>query len=103
MRAGGQSQPGVAFEDRVRGALELAKAEHRSGLICYLPVGYPDLEVSEACLRAAAEAGADLLEVGFPFSDPVMDGPIIQAANQTALDQGITVDDEFALCERLTS
>ncbi|MDQ4131174.1 MAG: tryptophan synthase subunit alpha, partial [Actinomycetota bacterium] len=93
----------MTIEDRVRDALERAKAEERAGLICYLPAGYPDLEMSEACLRAAAAAGADLLEVGFPFSDPVMDGPIIQAANQTALDQGITVDDDLALCERLTA
>ncbi|MFN2555286.1 MAG: tryptophan synthase subunit alpha [Nitriliruptorales bacterium] len=101
--AGGRSQTRVAFDDRVRGALERAKAAERAGLICYLPAGYPNLEISEACLRAAAESGADLLEVGFPFSDPVMDGPIIQAANQTALDQGMTVDDELALCARLTA
>ncbi len=89
--------------DLVRRAIERANAEQRAGLVCYLPAGYPDLEVSEACLRAAAEAGADLLEVGFPFSDPVIDGPTIQAANQAALQQGTTVDDDFALCSRLTA
>lgn len=89
--------------DLVRDALERANSEERAGLLCYLPAGYPDLQISEACLRAAAEAGADLLEVGFPFSDPVMDGPIIQAATQAALEQGITVDDDLALCARLTA
>ncbi|MDQ3932680.1 MAG: tryptophan synthase subunit alpha [Actinomycetota bacterium] len=86
----------------MRGAIERANGDERAGLVCYLPAGYPDLEVSESCLRAAAEAGADLLEVGFPFSDPVMDGPTIQAANQVALDRGLTVDDDLALCARLT-
>jgi tryptophan synthase alpha chain len=61
------------------------------------------METSQACLRAAADAGADLLEVGFPFSDPMMDGPIIQAASQQALDHGYTVGDDLAMCTRLTS
>lgn len=93
---------GGAVRDVVRGAIERANAEGRAGLVCYLPAGYPDLDRSESCLRAAAEAGADLLEVGFPFSDPVMDGPTIQAANQAALDRGLTVADDLALCARLT-
>lgn len=89
--------------DRVRSAIEAVNAAGRAALICYLPAGYPDLDTSERCLRTAAEAGSDLLEVGFPFSDPIMDGPTIQAATQAALDLGVTVDDDFALCRRLTA
>ena len=83
-------------------AFAAAAAEDRSALICSLPAGYPDLATAEACLVAAADAGADVLEVGFPFSDPVMDGPVIQAASQEALARGLRVDDDLALCRRLT-
>ena len=86
-------------EQAIRGAL----AAGRKALVIYLPAGFPDLDRSLACLAAAAEAGADLLEVGFPYSDPLMDGPTIQAANQVALDAGFTPADDFALCARLTA
>lgn len=93
----------VPGRDRVAAAFARARAEDRAALVIYLPAGFPDLDTSEACLLAAAEAGADVLEVGFPFSDPMMDGPTIQAASQQALDQGITVADELAMCARLTA
>lgn len=88
---------------RLREAIGSANDEGRAALLIYLPVGYPDLATSEACLVAAAEAGADVLEIGFPFSDPMMDGPTIQAATQAALDQGVSVADDLALCERVTT
>ncbi|MDX1511133.1 MAG: tryptophan synthase subunit alpha [Nitriliruptorales bacterium] len=88
--------------DRVTAAFRSADAEGRAALVIYLPAGFPDLATSLACLVAAAEAGADVIEVGFPFSDPMMDGPTIQAANQLALDQGFTVDDDFEVCRQLT-
>ncbi|MPZ87684.1 MAG: tryptophan synthase subunit alpha [Nitriliruptorales bacterium] len=75
----------------------------RAALVIYLPAGFPDLDTSRACLEAAADAGADLLEVGFPYSDPLMDGPTIQSANQVALDHGYTPADDFAMCGRLTA
>jgi tryptophan synthase alpha chain len=89
--------------ERIRAAFDRARDEARAALVIYLPAGFPDMETSQACLRAAADAGADLLEVGFPFSDPMMDGPIIQAASQQALDHGYTVGDDLAMCTRLTS
>lgn len=88
----------------------MAVAEHiraintrgRAALIIYLPAGYPDMDTSQECLEAAVEGGADALEVGLPYSDPLMDGPAIQAANQVALDAGYTPRDDFAMCRRLT-
>lgn len=86
----------------VANAIRRANDEGRAALVIYLPAGFPDMETSRACLEAAAEAGADLLEVGFPYSDPLMDGPTIQAASQVALDHGYTPVDDFAMCSDLT-
>lgn len=88
---------------RVAAAVQRANAEGRAALVVYLPAGYPDMDTSLACMVAAVEGGADLLEVGFPYSDPLMDGPTIQAASQVALDHGYTPLDDFALCARLTA
>ena len=88
---------------RVGAAIAAANNDGRAALVAYLPAGYPDMDTSLACLLAAAEAGADVLEVGFPYSDPLMDGPTIQAANQVALDRGYTPADDFAMCTQLTA
>ena len=88
---------------RVEAAIRAANDDGRAALVIYLPAGFPDLATSLASLEAAAEAGADLLEVGFPYSDPLMDGPTIQAANQVALDAGCTPDDDFGICAALTA
>jgi len=74
---------------RIDAVFARAASEDRAALIVYLTAGYPDAATSRACLRAAADAGADIIEVGLPFSDPIMDGPTIQAANQAVLDAGI--------------
>ncbi len=76
---------------RIRAAFAGAREEGRAALVVYLTAGYPDLVTSRACFEAAAEAGADVLEVGIPFSDPMMDGPTIQLANQHVLNAGTTV------------
>jgi tryptophan synthase alpha chain len=88
---------------RVADAIRAANDDGRAALIIYLPAGFPDMDTSRSCLEAAAEGGADLLEVGFPYSDPLMDGPIIQAASQVALDHGYTPVDDFAMCAKLTA
>lgn len=88
---------------RVSEAIAKANADGRAALIVYLPAGFPDMDASRACLEAAAEAGADLLEVGFPYSDPLMDGPVIQQANQTAIDAGYTPADDLAMCRQLNA
>lgn len=89
----GAAQIGAAFAR--------ARDENRAALIVYFTASYPDPASSQACFVAAAEAGADILEVGIPFSDPMMDGPVIQAANQQVLDAGTTVTDHLRLVDAL--
>jgi tryptophan synthase alpha chain len=60
---------------RVEEAFATARRQGRAALVVYLTAGYPDVETSKACFEAAVDAGADVLEVGLPFSDPMMDGP----------------------------
>jgi tryptophan synthase alpha chain len=73
------------------------KARGEKGLVVYLTGGDPTPEASLGYLRAAADGGADFLEVGVPFSDPTADGPTIQAASKRALDAGMTVKKTLAL------
>jgi len=91
-----------AGADRIAAAFARAHAEDRAALVVYLTAAYPDVATSRACYEAAVEAGADILEIGLPFSDPMMDGPIIQAANQHVLDAGVGVADQLALVASLT-
>ena len=74
-------------------ALAKAKADGRAALIGYLPVGYPSVDVSIAGIRAMVAAGVDIVEVGVPYSDPVMEGPVIQAAHDSAVRAGVGLDD----------
>jgi len=67
------------------------REQRRTALMPYLPLGYPTLDVSRQLIRAAADAGADLIELGVPFSDPLADGPVIQHATQVALRNGMTL------------
>src|SRR5205823_8724484 len=65
----------------------------RAALIGYLPVGYPSVAVSIDAMRAMVAGGADVVEVGVPYSDPVMDGPTIQAAAEPAVRAGVGIKD----------
>ena len=79
----------------------IAKAfENGKAFIAFITCGDPDLETTAAAVRAAVENGADLIELGIPFSDPTAEGPIIQGANLRALNGGITTDDIFAFVKR---
>ena len=71
------------------------------GLIAYITAGDPSLEASETIVRAAAEAGADVIELGVPFSDPVADGPTIQRASERALRSGTTLAGVLELVRRV--
>jgi len=84
-----------------RRLLEL-RAEGRAGLVAYLPVGFPTVERSIEAALAVVESGVDVLELGVPYTDPVMDGPVIQAAAQAALDGGVRVADVFRVVAAVT-
>ncbi|WP_084072964.1 tryptophan synthase subunit alpha [Demequina sp. NBRC 110052] len=75
--------------------LDQIKAEGRAALIGYLPVGYPTVEGSVRAMQTMIEAGVDIVEVGLPYSDPVLDGPTIQHAAERALAGGSRVSDVF--------
>jgi tryptophan synthase alpha chain len=79
----------------VREVFDRCAVEGRPALIAYLPVGYPTVEGSIAAMKAVVESGADIVEVGIPYSDPVMDGPLIQEAAGAALARGMRVTDVF--------
>lgn len=77
--------------DAVAAMFARADAEHRAAFLPYYPIGYPTYDASLDAITAMAEIGADGFEIGIPFSDPLADGPTIQAATQKALENGITV------------
>lgn len=87
---------------RVAAAIDAARAEGRGAFVGYLPLGYPDLETSIEAAVALAEAGADILELGPPYSDPVMDGPVIQEATHAALEAGFRLRDTFTAVRAIT-
>lgn len=75
--------------------------QNRPGLVAYVTCGDPDLETTKAVVLAAAQAGADVIELGVPFSDPVADGPVIQAASQRALDRDTRLNDVLQLAREV--
>lgn len=80
----------------------IAKAfEHGKAFIAFVTCSDPDLETTGAVVRAAVENGADLIELGIPFSDPTAEGPVIQGANLRALRGGVTTDKIFAFVKEL--
>jgi tryptophan synthase alpha chain len=80
--------------------LEIA-FDHKPAFMPYYPLGFPTPEVSVDVIEALAKNGADLIEVGLPFSDPLADGPVIQRATQIALQQGMTVKRALAAIREL--
>jgi tryptophan synthase alpha chain len=78
-----------ALKDRI----SAANAEGRAALVAYLPVGYPDVDASIEAMVAAVEGGADVVEVGVPYSDPGMEGPVIQEAMDVAVRAGYGLPD----------
>ncbi|MGY1689642.1 tryptophan synthase subunit alpha [Geodermatophilus sp. SYSU D01105] len=80
-----------------------ARAEGRSALVAYLPVGYPTVDDSIAAMVAAVEGGADVVEVGVPYSDPGMDGPVIQQAVDVAVRAGVGMRDVLRAVEAVAA
>jgi tryptophan synthase alpha chain len=88
----------VSGIDRIAEAFARSRADgRRAALMPYLMAGYPDPAASRRIIRAYVEAGADLIELGVPFSDPLADGPVIHAAGTRALRAGVRVDDALAV------
>jgi tryptophan synthase alpha chain len=73
--------------------LAAAKAENRAALIAYLPAGFPTVDGGIEAVKAVFDGGADVVEVGLPHSDPVLDGPVIQTADDIALKGGVKIAD----------
>ena len=82
-------------------AFARSRAEGRAALIGYLPAGFPTREESIALMTAMVEGGVDIVEVGLPYSDPLMDGPVIQAAADRALREGTTPADVIAIAGKV--
>ncbi len=82
-------------------AIDAALGRGAAALVGYLPVGFPDVATSVAAARAIVEAGCDVVELGLPYSDPGMDGEVIQAAVQRALDGGTRTRDVLAAVEQV--
>ena len=89
----GGSRSGPTRPPSAREAIAARRARGGRALIPFLTAGYPDWETFDAAVLALAEEGADLLELGIPFSDPLADGPTIQASSQRALEAGVTVEE----------
>ena len=80
---------------RIKNRFRDFRIRHRCGLIAYVTCGDPDLDTTVDIVLELERAGADIIELGVPFSDPIADGPVIQAAAQRALRQGTTLDGVF--------
>jgi tryptophan synthase alpha chain len=84
-------------------AFEKARADGRAALVGYLPAGFPTVDGAIEGLKAMVDAGCDVIEIGLPYSDPVMDGPTIQAAAQRALEGGVRTRDVLRTVEAVAA
>ena len=99
--ASAQGTNETAGARRIAAAFARARGDGRAALIPYIVAGYPDADTSLAAALAAADAGADLLEVGLPYSDPLADGTTLQRASGIALAAGATLERSLRLIERI--
>lgn len=86
------SPPATTSSSSISRRFDALKKSSRRALVCYVTAGHPDRARSLATLQALEQGGADIIELGVPFSDPIADGPIIQASSQKALENGMTYD-----------
>jgi len=87
--------------DRITEAFEKRKKKYQKALITFVTAGDPDIMTTERLIYAMIEEGADLVELGIPYSDPIAEGPVIQAANERALIHGIRMTHVFSLVKRI--
>ncbi len=95
--------PGSSTGQSTARAFDQARSESRAALVGYLPAGFPDVPDAIEALRVMVDSGCDVIEVGLPYSDPVMDGPTIQAAAQRALEGGIRTSDVIRTVEAVAA
>jgi tryptophan synthase alpha chain len=91
------SPPATTSSSSIARRFDALRKESRRALVCYVTAGHPDVARSLETLRALEEGGADIIELGVPFSDPIADGPVIQASSQQALEKGMTYDGVLAI------
>jgi tryptophan synthase alpha chain len=94
------SASAITSSDPFARRFALTASERRAALVVYITAGHPDPARSAELLSALPEAGADVIEIGVPFSDPMADGPIIQASSQRAISHGMTFDRTLELVAR---
>ena len=98
--ASATTSPETGVDERIYQRFAELRAAKRRALVPYITAGYPDAERTIELIAALEAAGADVIELGLPFSDPMADGPIIQASSQRALEQGMTFDRLLDLASR---
>jgi tryptophan synthase alpha chain len=91
----------TSTQSRIAETFVRLKAEGKTALMPYHTAGFPTLEMSKQIIHALVDAGADMVEIGVPFSDPIADGPAVQATSQTALDNGTRLPDCIRLVREL--
>ncbi len=90
----------IISSNRIDQRFALLKATGRKALVCYVTAGYPDTDQSLALLRGLEGEGADIIEIGVPFSDPIADGPVIQGSSMRALELGMTFERTLELVSK---
>jgi tryptophan synthase alpha chain len=88
-------------DTRITRVFEKTRAEGRAAIMPFMTACYPEVDSTPEMLKALIDGGADLIELGIPFSDPIADGPTVQRSSQRALDNGFTPDKAFAAVEQL--
>lgn len=86
---------------RIEQTFQALKAKGRTGIVTYVTVGFPNIAATMDIVPALVEGGADMIELGVPFSDPLADGATIQRSSQVALQNGVTLSDCLDVCKRL--
>lgn len=90
----------ITSSNKIDQNFDKLRSESRKALVCYVTAGHPDTTRSIELLRGLEGEGADVIEVGVPFSDPIADGPVIQASSQLALSRGMTLERTLELVSK---
>lgn len=98
-----ETQPKATGAERIEAVFEASRAEGRAALMPYMMGGFPDPESSTRIAHAYVDGGADLIEMGVPFSDPLADGPVIHEAATAALEAGVRLETVLSVCREVSS